>query len=50
MPSVSDHGAFFGKCFQGMAWNEPGGFDFVFLEHLEEPANTHGPSEQTFPR
>lgn len=48
MPSVSDHGAFFWECFQGMPWDEPGGFDVIFLEHLEEPTNTHGPGEQTF--
>ena len=32
---ISDHGAFFRKRIQGMAGDEPSGFDVVFGEHFQ---------------
>jgi hypothetical protein len=34
--SVSDHGAFFGEGLEAVAGDEPGCFDVVFFEELEE--------------
>lgn len=36
MSGVSDFGVFLGKCLELMTGNEPGGFDVMFLEELQD--------------
>jgi len=42
---VTDLGAFFREGFEGVAWDEPGGFDVVFFEEFEQAgrADVAGP-------
>ena len=37
---VDDHTAFFGKCFEGMTWDEPGCFHVIFVEKLKKATDT----------
>jgi hypothetical protein len=38
---VADHGAFFGKGFEAVAWDEPRCFHVVFREEFEEAAGSY---------
>ena len=33
---ITDHGTLFGEGLETVPWDEPGGFDAVFLEEFEE--------------
>lgn len=44
---VPDHGAFFGEGLEGVAGDEPGCFDVVFFEELEEAAGAYCAGEQS---
>lgn len=46
MPSVADHGTFFGKRVKRVPRYEPGGLDVVFVEELEQPPHTNSPREE----
>lgn len=47
MPGIPDHGAFLWKRLERVTGNEPGGFDVIFFEELEEAANTDGAGPET---
>lgn len=44
---VSHHGALLRERLQGVAGDEPRGFDVVLVKELEEPARANGASEET---
>jgi len=44
---VTNGSAVFGKGLEGVTWDEPGCFDVVFGEELEEALYTNGACEET---
>jgi hypothetical protein len=47
MARIGYHTAFFGESLEGVAGDEPGGFDVVFGEHFEHAADADGACEET---
>jgi hypothetical protein len=47
VPGIPDHGAFLWKRLERVSGNEPGGFDVVFFEELEEAADPDGAGPET---
>lgn len=47
MACFRNHAALFWEGFEGVAGDEPGGFDVVFFEHFEEAPDADRPGEET---
>ena len=45
MPGVANRRHLLGEGLEAVTWDEPGGFDIVLGEHLEQASDSDGPGE-----